>query len=194
MSEDLLRRLLGDDYDAWGEFVDAYSGVAAKSARFTFLRFSSVSLETDVEEVVSETFMALLRNNKAALRALKPPYNLRAYVAIVASRKAIDLLRRKGTTIELRSTDDEDEDVFEKYGIQTVDAPQVDPEQLKIAMTALTKMPAKDQILIRSIILEGLSYKDAAKLAGINPNSVGPTLVRAINKLRALVKGDSNVS
>lgn len=194
MSEELLRRLLGDDYDAWGEFVDAFSGVAAKSARFTFLRFSSVSLETDVEEAVSETFMSLLRNNKAALRALKAPYNFRAYVSIVASRKAIDLLRRKGNTIELRQTDGEEEDVFEKFGIQTNDAPQVDPEQVKVAMSALSKMPAKEQILIRSIILEGLAYKDAARLAGINPNSVGPTLVRAIGKLRALVKGDSNVS
>ena len=55
----------------------------------------------------------------------------------------------------------------------------------------LEKLPEKD----RSILLlynHGLSYAEMAEVLEINPNSVGTTLVRAINTLKELLKHHYN--
>ena len=64
-------------------------------------------------------------------------------------------------------------------------------EKQRIVFEMLEKLPEKD----RSILLmynHGLSYAEMAEALEINPNSVGTTLVRAINTLKELLKHHYN--
>ena len=60
-------------------------------------------------------------------------------------------------------------------------------EKQSIVLEMLDKLTKKD----REILLlyhNGFSYAEMAEILGINPNSVGKTLVRAIEKLKIILK------
>lgn len=60
-------------------------------------------------------------------------------------------------------------------------------EKQRIVMEMLEKLPKKDKEILL-LYNNGLSYAEMAEILEINPNSVGTTLVRAIERLKVLLK------
>ena len=60
-------------------------------------------------------------------------------------------------------------------------------EKQRIVLEMLDQLTKKDREIL-SLYHNGFSYAEIAEIMGINPNSVGKTLVRAIEKLKITLK------
>jgi RNA polymerase sigma factor (sigma-70 family) len=133
----------------------------------------------DVEDLVQETFMRyhvaiskdiVLENTRAWL--YKVMLNLSITSKNTRSLREEKIKSYRGPHEEL--------DVNEEYAKN---------ERRKLVFQVLEQLPVKDKNLLL-LYHNGLKYKEIAEVLELNPASIGTLLVRAIDKLRALLKRD----
>ena len=128
----------------------------------------------DAEDVVQETFLKLLRH----LEMGGDTSNVRGWLFTVAAHAARDRQRRRRRWLPWRPAHD-----------RRV-APAALPDEdgrLKSARDALHRLPERDRLLL-ILRAQGLSYRDIAAAAAINPASVGRLLARAVDRWAAARK------
>lgn len=133
-------------------------------------RFAAVLVRhhQDAEDVVQETFLKLMRH----LETGGDTSNVRGWLFTVAAHAARDRQRWRlrwtawlpshDTAVSPSSLDDED-------------------GRLRAARAALGRLPARDRLLL-ALRAQGLSYRDIATAAAIQPASVGRLLARAVER------------
>ena len=133
-------------------------------------RFAAVMVRhhQDAEDVVQETFMKLL----AHLEADGELTNARGWLFTVAAHAARDRQRGRLRWLPWRPIHD-----------RRVPPPQLADEdgRLTRARAALQRLPQRDRLLLL-LRAQGLSYRDIAEAAGLNPASVGRLLARAVER------------
>ena len=55
---------------------------------------------------------------------------------------------------------------------------------------ALEQLPPRDRLILKLFHLDGAGYKEIAALLGLSLNAVSPALIRARQKIRALLGGE----
>ena len=101
--EELVRACASGDPEAWRRFVDLYSGWVLRVARASLRRMSGAAGEADAEDACADVFRQLVERERAILRSLRPPYNLRAWLGIITRRACSKLLRRDRKSTRLSS-------------------------------------------------------------------------------------------
>ena len=133
-------------------------------------RFAAVLVRhhQDAEDVVQETFLKLLRH----LEAGGDTTNVRGWIFTVAAHAARDRQRRRQRWIPWLPAHE-----------GRVPPPVLPDEdgRLKEARDALQQLPQRDRLLLL-LRAQGLSYREIAAAAGINPASVGRLLARAVDR------------
>jgi DNA-directed RNA polymerase specialized sigma24 family protein len=162
--EELVRACASGDPAAWRRLVDLYSGWVMRVARASQRRWS----EADVEDACAEVFRQLVERDRAMLRSLRPPYNLRAWLGLITRRTCGKLARRKGLVAEPRE-------------VAAPPAPAPFGEML-------TKLPPADRLLLELFFVHDCSYEEIASILGISVESVGKQKTRALEKLKALME------
>jgi RNA polymerase sigma-70 factor (ECF subfamily) len=179
---DLLARCLRRGPGAWEAFLRQYRPVLERAARATLLRAVGAAREDDVETVVEAALLALVMDDHAALRSFSGRSSLAGYLHAIASKIALNHVRgerRKGW-LRFRPLDLEAEGPVPEFQ-------DVDPERLAALRAALKGLPPRDRLILELFHLDGASYKEIAPLLGISFNAVSPALIRAREKLRALM-------
>ena len=181
----LLARLLKNDQAAWRVLVRDYSGLLLAIAGRTFSSYGFPSEHHDREDVVSEVWQNVLANDRRIIReCLAKGYFLQT-LHVLARRRAIDLMRaRKIKTEPLTESveaDQQPEMIFDK---------EYSASMIKKAIASLGP---RERMVMRLFFLQRKSYREIAALTGILSNSIGPTIARALVKLRAFLhkKADS---
>lgn len=187
---DLVLALRRGDAAAWDELLRRYLRLVAHVVRETLRTYLRTVSEPDVEDLVYELLAALVRDQYRALASLGEPYDLRAYLAVSARRKAIDFVRRPASPISLdQSVDREGEmSLAETLADPKADAPDgvpTTPEAWKAFETAFRQLAPRERLVVKLFYLKQKKYREIARATGIPMNSVGPTLGRAVEKLRA---------
>ena len=167
--EALVRACAAGDAEAWRRFVDLYSGWVLRVARAALRRHTGRADEADVEDAAAEVFRQLVERDRAALRSLRAPFNLRAWLAIVARRSVNRQLRRKVESAPLPETT----------------APVRGESEWG---DLLSKLPAEDRLLLELFFVHECSYEEIGAILGISAESVGKQKFRAIERLRGLRK------
>src|SRR5689334_2866469 len=143
-------------------------------------RFAAVLVRhhQDAEDVVQETFLKLLRHLEAGGDAS----NLRGWLFTVAAHAARDRQRRRGRWLPWRPEHD-----------AAVDPAVLADEdgRLRSARTALRHLPERDRLLL-ALRAQGLSYREIAAAASIQPASVGRLLARAAARWADAVRKDGH--
>lgn len=125
--------------------------------------------EADAEDAAAEVFRQLVERDRAMLRTLRPPYNLRAWLAIVARRACGRLLRKKPPIAPPRDP--------------ATAAPEDGP-----LLDLLPKLPAEDRLLLELFFVHDSSYEEIGSILGMSPESVGKAKFRALERLRGLAR------
>ncbi len=175
----ILDRCLQRQAGAWEEFVDRFIGVFIHVIRQTAHNRSVDLTPADIEDLCSEIFLTLLKNDFAVLRHFKGKSSLATYLAVVARRVTVKSLiqRRKGeTAIQAASQASE----ARKSGIELEHA-SIDLDEVRQLMNQL---PPQEAQILKLFYIDGLSYHDISTRLKINENSIGPTLHRARERLR----------
>jgi len=180
----LLERLLRYDPKAWNELVETYSGLLLAIVRGTFARYGFTPANADVEDMVADVWQNLLANElKIVRQCLQHGYFLQT-LHVLARNRTIDLLRkRKLETIPLDGNEPAVEAPPSAVPSAAMDVPEA---YLRQALATLT---SKERSLVALFFLQGKKYKEIAALTGISMNSIGPTMGRALIKLRQILQG-----
>lgn len=179
--KELVTALRTGQNQAWTQLVDRYLGLVCFVIRRTFLRLGRSPSEADVEDVAFEFFESLVRDNYRALASLREPYDLKAWLAVSARRRAIDFVRRRKETVSL----DETASAAAALSANPPDA-EPDPTSYREALRqSLEVLNERERAVVEGFYFDGRSYRELADGIGINPNSIGPTLLRAVEKIRS---------
>lgn len=169
--KELVRACADGDPEAWRRFVDLYSGWVLRVTRATLRRVTGTVVEADAEDATAEVFRQLVERDRALLRSLRPPYNLRAWLAVIARRACNRMFRKKSPPALAK-------------------APPAPPEHSFALQELLGRLPAEDRLLLELFFVHDCSYEEIAAVLGGSPESVGKQKFRALEKLRELMKGD----
>ncbi len=133
--------------------------------------------ESDVEDLVQETFMRLhVEQGKKVVFE-----NIRAWLYKVLHNLAVTRIKAENlhhSKIEYYKKSDAGNDTLEELANR---------ERRELVFKVLEQMPANEKDLLL-LYHNGLKYKEIAEVLNINPKSVGTMLVRAISKLKILLK------
>jgi len=143
-------------------------------------RFAAVLVRRreDAEDVVQETFVKLLRH----LEAGGDSSNIRGWLFTVAAHAARDRQRWRLRWVPWAPAH------------ETAAGPPPLPDEdgrLARARAALGGLPRRDRLLL-ALRAQGLSYRDIAAAAAIEPASVGRLLARAAGRWAAAIRKDGH--
>jgi len=177
----LLERCLQGKPRAWEDFVDRFMGLVVHVVNHTVqIRGLRVSPE-DRDDLVSEVFLGILKDDLAVLRHFRGQASLATYLTVVARRIVVRaIIRQRPHGVSRgngsRQTDenlpDSSEAPAERIG---------DRDQVERLIDELHENEAK---VVRMYHLEGKSYREISDAIGMPENSIGPILSRARGKMR----------
>ena len=140
------------------------------------------------EDAVQETFMRAYRHFDR-YDATQPFWQ---WIATIASRHCIDLVRRKNRTTGLFDEESRDMDLLEATD-KSPPALLADEQQKEVLTEAISDLPDKYRLPLVLSCFNDASYDQIAEELDISRNHVGVLLLRARQQLRKqLVAGDDS--
>lgn len=177
----ILNGCLEREPGAWEDFVDRFLGLFIHVISHTAYARSVKLSEADIEDLCSEIFLTLLKNEFAVLRHFKSRSSLASYLVVVARRIVVkSLIKRK--QLEALGHVDARGSALQSSRSDHVQRSN-DVEEVKVL---LSQLPAAEANIVRLYHLEGKSYREISQSLGIPENSIGPTLHRARERMKQL--------
>ena len=177
----LLKRCLSEEPGAWKDFVDRFIGLFVHVINHT-AHARSVPVSTDdVEDMCAEVFVTLLSNNYAAMRQFRGKSSLATYLTVIARRIVVKEITQRRLSEALGHVAAHGASV-EAANAVTSDSQRI--ENREEVARLLSGLPPREADVIRQFHLEGKSYREISNSLGIPENSIGPTLSRALERMR----------
>lgn len=174
--EDLLRRLVAGDDQAFRELFSRYAA-AAHALAFRLVRQAQVA-----EEIVQEAFLAVWRNPDRYDGARG---SVRSWLMGTVHHRAVDAVRREQA--QRRRAEqasgmepDVDEDPVDDL-LAAIDLPR----ERKLVRAALGALPDEQREVIERMYFEGLSQSQIAERTGLPLGTVKSRTLLAMRRLRA---------
>jgi RNA polymerase sigma-70 factor (ECF subfamily) len=178
LAETPLARAAAVDFEA---LVNAH-------ARFVFkIAFAIVRNTEDAEDVVQETFFRAFRSGD-----VNKVERMRAWLARIAWRLAVDRIRRRSTN----RRDERSEDLLPLLAAKGVGAEEtlLNAERQALLDRLLRALPRDLRETLQLATVEGMTSAEVAELLGIEESSVRTRLSRARKQLKerlaALMEGN----
>ena len=135
----------------------------------------------DAEDAAQETFIEVYRS----INGFREEASLATWINRIATRKAIDKLRRNNTRekwTQWWGKENKEEEVFEHPGVLAENK-----EKAAILFTAIQALPEKQRIAFTLIKVQGLSYEEACGILQQNIKAVESLIGRARTNLQKLL-------
>ncbi len=179
----LVRRCADGDRGAWDAFVEGYGALLNALVRRMLARRCGRAPDTDVDEIVAEVFLALLRRDRILLHRFNPQYRLSTYLGVITRTEVLRFLRRGRRKPGDLEEAERIEDTSAAAGpLQALEASER-IEAIRAIREALAQLPERDRLLLTLRYLDGRDYRSIGAALGVNPESVGQFLHRAKAKL-----------
>lgn len=134
------------------------------------------------EDLLQECFLELLKEDCAALRRFDGRSSLDSYLRGLAVHVILDRLETEERRRRLLSNLPSNEETFAELSDRLEEE-----ETGETLRSAMDRLKERERLLLRWIRVENMEYREAARLLRISPNSVGPLLQRAEERLRGLL-------
>jgi RNA polymerase sigma-70 factor (ECF subfamily) len=156
------------DRAAWDEFVARYARFIAYAVR----RQMPSASEADVNDVVQNVFVELLKDDRKAWGRYDPKYRLTTWLGLVVLTQADRVTRARKPP----PPPDRMQELTTEIAI-----PSEEVERLRAAMKTLGE---KERLLLALYYQDGLGLKEIEKVTGIPAGTIGSHLFRARDKLK----------
>jgi RNA polymerase sigma-70 factor (ECF subfamily) len=181
IDRNLLECCLNHKPRAWEGFVDRFMGLVIHVANHTAQARSVRLSPEDREDLISEVFLEVLRNDYGVLRNFRGHSSLATYLAVVARRIVVRELLAGKSPARLAEG-------IAPQAVQAAVDPHPGPEQRMTnrdeVQRLLDGLQGTEAQVVRLYHLEGKSYHEISSAIGMPENSIGPILSRARNKMR----------
>jgi RNA polymerase sigma-70 factor (ECF subfamily) len=177
----LLKQCLARAPGSWQDFVDRFIGLFVHVIHHTAHARSVRLNQDDVEDICSEIFVTLLKNDFAVLRHFRGQSSLATYLTVIARRVVVhDIVRRRREEAMGHTT--AHHAALEAAGTEPAAGARVaDAEDVQ---ALLRQLPPDDVPIVRKFYLEGKSYRQISEELGVPENSIGPALTRARDRMK----------
>lgn len=175
----LIRLAQAGDERAWAELVDRFGPMLWSIARGYRLS------PEDAADAVQVTWLRLLEH----IGELREPQLVGAWLATTVRRQCLGVLASRDRT-PLRAFHDvlADGRLHPPTDGATVDEALLREERDQILYAALSRLPARQQLLLRLLSSSPApSYREISAATGIPIGSIGPTRARALQRLRDIL-------
>jgi RNA polymerase sigma-70 factor (ECF subfamily) len=173
VDRNLLERCLNRQPHSWEDFVDRFTGLVVHVINHSAQSRSIRLGREDFEDLASEVFLAVLRDDFAVLRHFRGHSSLATYLTVVARRVVVRelLARKQASSLAANHVVAEAEIEPRIHDREEVDR-------------LLEELEPGEAHIVRLFHLDGLSYHEISQATGITENSIGPLLARAREKMR----------
>lgn len=166
----LVGRARSGDSAAWEELVSRFRGLVAAVTRSFRLA------PDDAADVVQQTWLRLLES----IDRVREPERLAAWIATTARRECLRLLRTAGRELVSDQVDGPDTGVFPAPWQGLIDA-----QERTAVWDAVRALPERHRRLLTVLLgTSRPSYVAVAERLDMPVGSIGPTRMRAIERLR----------
>lgn len=180
---ELVAACAAGDREAWREFVDRFGPLLVALVRRMLARRTGRAPDADVDEIVADVFLALLRRERVLLHRYNPRYRVSTYLGVIARTEVLRHLRRSN---RLPHGLEDGGRVPERAGAPgasgTLEAEEREAA-LRSLRTALQALSERDRLLLTMRYLDGLDYRSIGATLDLNPESIGQFLHRAKARL-----------
>jgi RNA polymerase sigma-70 factor (ECF subfamily) len=159
----LIQACAAGDAKAWERFVREFKPWLLQVAERCAL--------SEAEDVVSELFRLLLEKDRALLRSFRPPYQLRAWLAVLVRRVANRHRRRKRPQ---SGVPEEAEAPVAGSGVPIREL--------------IGELPVEDRVLLLMFYEDNASYEEISAVTGIPVNTIGKRKFRAVRALAEIAR------
>ena len=185
IDRNLLERCLKRKPRAWEDFVDRFLGLVIHVIKHTAQARGIRLSAQDRDDLCSEVFLQILKDDFAILRHFRGQASLATYLTVVARRVVV----RRLLAMQSQST--------LSQNLPSEPAASTPPPETRLAnreeaQRLLSLLDGMEAEVVRLFHLEGKSYHEISQATGIPENSIGPMLSRARTKLRSASAGASS--
>jgi RNA polymerase sigma factor (sigma-70 family) len=188
-----------DDHDKtrqerlWSEFVRRYERLIAVCVVKTMRRYGAIFSREDLDDLVSDVWVMLLRDDMRKLRQYDATrgFRLASFLALVATNATIDHLR--GRQVESAPLDD----VLEDWATRHAEPPRdlVEKRQeLELARSALAQLPRNDQDFVIECFHKERTPEEIAREHGVTVSTVYSRKFKIREKLQQIVRSIEELS
>lgn len=133
----------------------------------------------DVEDITSEVFVEILKDDFAFLRGYRGESKLSTYLCTLVHRKAVQEFNKRVRYLN-GNNGIVDADSYSQGSTSDV-------VENNILREAISRLAMPERAMIGMFYFEGRSYKEISEILGLAINSIGPMLGRARLKLKVLL-------
>lgn len=180
---ELVERCIRREPGAWVEFVDRFKGTVKALARRYLKLHGQLPDDGELEDIVQEVFVAVIRREFRLLRNYDPTYTFKTYLGVITRTEVHRALRKKRPL--LSGPEDLDRVAPDEAVTDGVAA----AEEVETLLRALDALPARDAEILRLRFLREMDYRAIASRLQIPEASVGQTLYRAKQRLLERLRG-----
>ena len=186
---DLIVRCMRDDDEAQALFYTLYLDTVRRSVvRRLQMSSSGAALMGEADDVANEVFARIFADHCRALRTVRNPESIRAWLVTIAGHCAVDYMRKwAGRTLANSDRVNEPEAV---YGALCEDK-VIESERDAVLSKCLAALPDEECLIVTLFYLHGRKYVEIAEMTGKNINTVSAKLRRAKSKLKRLVEEEN---
>lgn len=170
--EPILPRIVSGEPEAMSACIDRYKGLVWAIAR------RHVVSSEDAQDLTQEIFTQLWRDANR-YDPERPPES--AFVALIAKRRSIDFLRKRGRTPETEPL---------MLHAQTLEAPSASIVDSDLAMRALATLPRQDQELFHMRFGLGMSQTEIAQRTNLPLGTVKTRMRAGLIQMRRRIDAD----
>jgi RNA polymerase sigma-70 factor (ECF subfamily) len=177
----LIDKCLSRKPRAWEDFVDRFLGLVVHVINHTAQARSLRLTPEDREDLCSEVFLTIIKDDYALLKHFRGQCSLATYLCVIARRIVVrNLLQRQADAHAGQALVQHAAAHPRHDGVQRV----ADRDEVERMLEELAEDEAR---IVRMYHLEGKTYREISAEVGMPENTVGPTLTRARDKMRRAV-------
>jgi RNA polymerase sigma-70 factor (ECF subfamily) len=177
----------------WSEFVRRYERLISVCVVKTMRRYGALFCRDEVEDLVGEVWLMLLRDDMRKLRQYDAGrgFRLASFLSLLATNATIDHLR--GRQIEATPI----EEVLEDWATRHAEVPRdlVEKRQeMEMARSALSQLPDNDQAFVVECFHKERTPEDIAREHGVTVSTVYSRKFKIREKLQQIVRSIEEIS
>lgn len=187
----LLYRCFRGEGDAWDDFVNIYLAPVSTAIKHVLDKYTSFSSGNEVEDLTQRFFLSLMEDDYKRLRIFKGERNcsLATYLRVVASRQAIDYLRKQGRernlldqykTVHEREAEEDPSDMDLSPGGKAADLAEV--------KKVIARLSPPERLFLHLHYYRELSLKATAQTLNISLEAAYTRKSRLLKKIRRALK------
>ncbi len=184
---ELLDALLAGRRERWGEFVRRYERLIVSCTLKVLRRYGALFSTEDLDDLVAEAWLLLLRDDMKKLRQYRPDrgFRLASWVGLIATNSAIDQLRAR--VADARPLDE----VADTFTISHEAAPDecfVTRERAELARAALGRLTDEERAFVHDCFHEERSPEEMARERRVSVNTIYSRKFKLRDKLARILR------